>query len=86
MTEEEDAYLNYLSREYPVSWEEDKIYFPYELGDQSVIFDGQRAAKIKFRGLSGQYKDSLLSIVEEIVGNVSFGELKRMMRNIEKGE
>lgn len=86
MSKEEDEYLNYLSREYPVSWEEDKIYFPYELGDQSVIIEGQRSAKIKFRGLSGQYKDSLLAIVEEIVGNVSYGELKRVMRNIEKGE
>jgi hypothetical protein len=77
--------LNFISRDYHIVWDEDKIYFPFELGDQSVIIEGQRVAKIKFKYLSGQYKDSLLFIVEEILGNISAGELRRVMRNIEKG-
>ncbi len=85
MSQAEDDYLNFISRECPVVWDEDKIYFPFELGDQSVIIEGQRVAKIKFKSLSGQYKESLLFIIEEILGNISAGELKRIMRNIEKG-
>lgn len=85
MSQAEDDYLNFISRDYHIVWDEDKIYFPFELGDQSVIIEGQRVAKIKFKYLSGQYKDSLLFIVEEILGNISAGELRRVMRNIEKG-
>lgn len=85
MLKEEDEYLNFLSMEYPIEWDEVKIYFPFEMGDQSVIIESQRVAKIKFKNLSSQYKESLLFMVEQIIENVSIGELKRIMRNIEKG-
>lgn len=85
MLKEEDEYLDFLSSEYPIQWDEVKIYFPFELGDQSVIIECQRVAKIKFRNLSNSYKESLLFMVEQILDNVSIGELKRIMRNIEKG-
>ncbi len=85
MEQEEDDYLNFLSSEYSISWDEIKIYFPFELGDQSVIIECQRVEKIKFKNLSNQYKESLLFMVEQILENVSIGELKRVMRNIEKG-
>lgn len=85
MSKEEDEYLEFLAREYPIEWNEEKIYFPFELGDQSAIIENQRTAKIKFRNLSNQYKESLLFMVEQILGNVSIGELKRVMKNIEKG-
>lgn len=85
MLKEEDEYLNFLSRGYSIEWSEIKIYFPFELGDQSAIIESQRVAKIKFRNLSNQYKESLLFMVEQILGNVSMGELKRVMKNIEKG-
>ena len=35
MLKEDDDYLNYLSKEYKIIWEEDKIYFPIENGDLS---------------------------------------------------
>lgn len=85
MEQEEDDYLNFLSREYPIEWNEVKVYFPFELGDQSVIIECQRVEKIKLKNLSSPYKESLLFMVEQILGNVSSGELKRIMRNIEKG-
>mgnify|MGYP000534368190 CR=1 FL=1 len=85
MTNEEDEYLNYLSREYRIVWDDVKIYYPFEIGDQSAIIENQRVAKIKFRNLSNQYKESLLFMVEQIVDNVSLNELKKIMKNIEKG-
>lgn len=85
MSREEDDYLNFLSSEYKIDWDEIKIYFPFELGDQTAIIESQRVSKIKFKSLSNEYKESLLYIAEQIIENASINELKRVMRNIEKG-
>lgn len=85
MTNEEDDYLNYLSDEYRIIWDEIKIYFPFEIGDQSAIIENQRVSKLKFKNLSNQYKEGLLYMVEQIVGNITISELKKIMKNIEKG-
>ena len=57
---EEDNYLNYLSLGYKVEWSDEIVYFPFEVGDQTVIAENQRVAKIKYKNLSSQYKESLL--------------------------
>ncbi len=85
MLKEDDDYLNYLSKEYKVIWEEEKIYFPIENGDLSVIYENQRVAKVGFRKLSIQYKDGLAYIAEQILGNGSDGEIRRAIKAIEKG-
>ena len=86
MTNEEDDYLNYLSKEYKITWSDIKIYFPFEIGDKSAIIENQRVSKIKFRNLSSQYKESILFMVEQIIGNISTNELRKIMKSIEKGE
>ena len=85
MTNEEDDYLNYLSKEYKITWSDIKIYFPFEIGDKSAIIENQRVSKIKFRNLSSQYKESILFMVEQIIGNISTNELRKIMKSIEKG-
>lgn len=83
--EQENEYLDFLSVGYKIIWDEQKIYFPFELGDQSVIIEGQRVSKINIKNLSPQYKDSLIEITEQIMPGASTNEVKRTMRNIEKG-
>lgn len=85
MLKEDDDYLNYISKEYKIIWEEEKIYFPIENGDLSVIYENQRLAKVGFRKLSIQYKDGLAYIAEQILGNGSDGEIRRAIKTIEKG-
>ena len=85
MIKEEDDYLNYLSLGKKVIWEDYKIYFPMENGDLSVIYENQRVAKIKFKKLSIQYKDGLAYIAEEILGDISDMQVRRIIKNIEKG-
>lgn len=82
---EEDDYLNFLSLGYKIIWSEYRIYFPIENGDLSVIYENQRVSKIKFKKLSVQYKDSLAYIAEEILVNVSEGNIRRAIKTIEKG-
>lgn len=83
--EEDDDYLNFLSRFYKIAWTEEKLYFPLENGDQAAIISNQRTAKIKLRNISIQYKESLEFMVEMIVPEVSPNEVKKIMKNIEKG-
>ena len=85
MLKEEDEYLDFLSLRYKVEWEKEKIYFPFEQGDQSVIIENQRAAKIKLRNLSMQYKDGLVTMVTHISPETSYSEGKKALRVAEKG-
>lgn len=85
MSKEEDEYLNFLSLDYRIVWNEYRIYFPLENGDSSTIAENQRVAKIKFKKLSTQYKDSLIFIVEEILKDVSENTIRKAMKSIEKG-
>ena len=82
---EEDDYLNFLSLGYKVIWNEYRLYFPIENGDLSVIYENQRVAKIKFKKLSVQYKDGLAYLAEEILADVSESNIRRAIKNIEKG-
>lgn len=85
MLKEEDDYLNFLSLGYKVIWNEDRIYFPIENGDLSVIYENQRIAKIRFKKLSIQYKDGLSYLAQEVLGDVSDSNIRRVVKLIEKG-
>ena len=66
-------------------WNEYRIYFPIENGDLSVIYENQRVAKIKFRKLSVPYKDGLVYLTTEILGDTSEVKVRRALKIIEKG-
>ena len=85
MLKEEDDYLNFLSMGYKVIWNEYRLYFPMDNGDLSVIYENQRVAKIKLKKLSVQYKDGLAYLSEEILGDVSESNVRRAIKNIERG-
>ena len=84
MLKEEDDYLNFLSAKYKISWDE-KIYFPMENGDLSVIYENQRLAKIKFKKLSIQYKDGIAYMAEEKLGTENEAQIRKAIKIIEKG-
>ena len=85
MLKEEDDYLNFLSLGYKVIWNEYRLYFPMDNGDLIVIYENQRVAKIKLKKLSVQYKDGLAYLAEEILGDVSESNVRRAIKNIERG-
>ena len=51
----------------------------------SVIYENQRLSKIKLKKISVQYKDSLAYIAEEILENVSVGNIRKVIKLLEKG-
>lgn len=87
MTPEEDEYLEFLAMGCKIEWGKEKIYLPFDRGDQSVIIQNQRTARVNFRNLSSQYKDGLIYITEGIVekDGISNGEVRKAVRKIEKG-
>ena len=82
---EEDDYLNFLSLGSKIVWNDQRIYMPFEVGDQTVIYNNQRVSKIKFKHLSTQYKEGILYIAEEILGHENYNALRKTFKKIEKG-
>ena len=83
MSQAEDDYFNYIATGCRVKWSQDKIYFPLLNDDLDVIKENQRLSRIRFRGLSNAYKDSLVEWTQDIC-NDSVG-IKKACRQIEKG-
>ncbi len=81
----EDDYLNFLSLGYRIKWNDEKIYFPMSNGDQEIIIENQRLEKIKFKGLSSEYKNALIYLVQEIDNNDNESSIKKTVRLLEKG-
>ena len=84
MLKEEDDYLNFLSLGYKIMWNDYRIYFPIENGDLNVLYENQRVAKIRFKKLSVSYKDGLAYLAEEILGNVSEANIRKVIKTVEK--
>lgn len=82
---EDDEYFNFLALGLKAVWEDERIYFPIENGDLTVIAENQRVQKIKFKRLSTQYKDSLSFIAQQILDEKNDSKVRKAIRNIEKG-
>lgn len=84
-SKEEEDYLNFLSLGSKIIWNEERIYLPFEVGDQTVIYNNQRVSKIKFKRLSSQFKEGLMYISTKILEDVDQNMLKRTFKKIERG-
>lgn len=85
MLKEEDDYLNFLTTGTKITWKDEIIYFPIEVGDQTIIYKNQRVSKIKFRRLSNQYKEGLMYIALKIANDVEERIIRNAFKKIEKG-
>lgn len=85
MVREDEAYLNFLSQNYPVMWNNEKIYVLQAESDKDIIIENQRVAKIKFRNLSSGYKDGISHVVSAILPSVKQNEISKAYKIIDKG-
>ena len=83
MSQSEDDYFNYIASGCRVKWNQDKIYFPLLNEDLDVIKENQRLSKIRFKGLSNEYKTSLMEWTQDICGDSN--GVKKACRQIERG-
>lgn len=80
--DEYEEYLNLLSFSKPIEWDEERIFFPYDQGDLSAIIENQRVSKINLRNLSEQYRQSLLLLVQDLVPEINFSDIKRTIKRL----
>lgn len=85
VSKQDDEYLEFLAKDYNIKWNEEIIYFPFEMGDQTVISENQRVSKIKLKKLTTEYKDGLMYIAEEILNGEEIGLLKKAFKQLERG-
>ncbi len=86
ITKEEDEYFDFISLGIKAIWNEEKIYFPFEQGDETVIMENQRVSKIKFKKLTQLYKESLIYMAEDIINDEKQNSsIKKAFKQIEKG-
>lgn len=83
MSQSEDDYFNYIATGCRVKWNQDKIYFLLLNEDLDVIKENQRLSKIRFKGLSNEYKTSLMEWTQDICGDSN--GVKKACRQIERG-
>ena len=83
MSQTEDDYFNYIATGCRVKWNQDIIYFPLLNEDLDAIKENQRLSKIRFKGLSNEYKTSLMEWTQDICGDSN--GVKKACRQIERG-
>ena len=82
MLKEEEEYFEYLSLGVKVLWNEDKIYFLLENGDNAALIENQRLAKIKFKNLSSEFKDNVAYMVNNIDNQIDEKSAKLIIKNL----
>lgn len=79
-TRENEEYLNFISLEYNIEWNEYAMYFQI-LGDDNKVFEeNQRMEKIRFKRLSPGYKESLAYIIQDINKNENIAKIRKAMK------
>lgn len=81
MINSEITYVDFLSQKLKIKWRNELVYFPFENGDQTIIYSNQRTSRIRLNGLSGTYIDGLEFVIEDITGKKS-GEVRKVVKNM----
>lgn len=81
---EENEYLNFLSLNYKVMWEDEIIYFPIDKGDLGAIIENQRLSSIKFRDFTEEYMIGFSILAQEVAG-IGLNDFNKILKIIEKG-
>lgn len=76
VTKEDEEYLNYLSLEKKIVWDDIVIYCPMLDVDNKIIEENQRVDKIRIKRLSGDYQQAIIYIVQNMLEE-SLGTIKR---------
>lgn len=83
-TKQDGDYLEYLSYGYKVAWEEEVINFPYETQNLQAMIEWEKNQKIGIKNLTPQYKSMLEYLIYDIMPEVNSGNLRKVMKTIER--
>ncbi len=80
MRKEDEEYLDYLTMDTKVIWNEFTIYVPLIDENQKEIEDNQRVYKARIKRLIPEYQEGIVYIVQNIVGDISTNKLKKIIK------
>ena len=80
ITKEDEEYLNFLSLECKVKWNEYTMYFPISEENDKVFEENQRISSLKLRRLSGDYKESLSYVIQDILEEKHISKILRIIK------
>ena len=82
MLKEEEDYFDYLALGLKIVWNEEKLYFLLENGDQAAIIENQRVSKIKLKNLSNEYKENVTFLVNDIDKEIGERKIRGIVKNL----
>ena len=77
---EDEEYLNYLSMDTKIGWNELSIYMPVTGYDKQIIEENQRLYRIRMKKLSPQYLEGIIYIVQDIIQDLNINKIKKMIK------
>ncbi len=83
MKKEDEEYLNYLSMDTRVIWNDFTLYVPCLDENQMLIEDNQRVYKARLKKLIPEYQESIIYIVQNILGDISTNKIRKIIKERE---
>ena len=80
---EDEEYLNYLSMDTKVEWDDFTIYIPLLDENQRQIEDNQRVYKAKIKRLIPEYQEGIMYIVQNILGDINIKKIRKFIKERE---
>lgn len=80
ISKEDEEYLNYLTVDTRVVWDELTIYVPILDENQKLIENEQRVYNARIKELLPEYQESIIYIVQNIVGDISTSKIKKIIK------
>lgn len=77
---EDEDYLNFLSLDTRVIWNDFSIYIPLLDDNEQLIEDNQRVYRARLKKLIPEYQEGIIYIVQNIVEDLSIGKIKKMIK------
>ena len=80
---EDEEYLNYLSMDTKVEWDDFTIYIPLLDENQRQIEDNQRVYKAKIKRLIPEYQEGIMYIAQNILGDINIKKIRKFIKERE---
>ena len=80
ITKEDEDYLDYLTLDCNVLWNEMNIYIPRIFNDYHVLEENQRVYKLRLKKLSLEYQEGIYYIVQNILKERNLTRIKKSIK------
>lgn len=80
ITTEDEEYLDYLTLDCKVLWNEMNIYMPRIFNDYHILEENQRVYKLRLKKLSAEYQEGIYFIVQNILKEKNITRIKKSVK------